>query len=199
MDIKNRILKSSFDLFLKHGLRRVSVDDICAEIRISKKTFYTCFKQKEELIATIVELMRAKHLAGKVYPEGFNAIDMILSDYSGHKKTQFERNVNFFFDLQKYYPVIHADHIAQMQGIAISHSQELLEKGIKEGLFREGINPEALSFIISRHHFTQIFSDLQENLHMSIKESLELVYDSFIHMVANEKGLSYYKELKTKQ
>ncbi|MBP6284960.1 MAG: TetR/AcrR family transcriptional regulator, partial [Paludibacteraceae bacterium] len=39
-NIKQEILKTAANTFFKNGIRSVSVDDICDELRISKKTFY---------------------------------------------------------------------------------------------------------------------------------------------------------------
>jgi len=48
------ILQKSLDLFIEFGIRNVSIDTICNELRISKKTFYSYFKQKEELVDAIL-------------------------------------------------------------------------------------------------------------------------------------------------
>ncbi len=61
MDVRDKILKTASDLFLKYGLRSVSIDDICNELHISKKTFYAHFKQKEELVESLLAQMSCKH------------------------------------------------------------------------------------------------------------------------------------------
>jgi len=48
------ILQKSLDLFIEFGIRNVSIDTICNELRISKKTFYSYFKQKEDLVDAIL-------------------------------------------------------------------------------------------------------------------------------------------------
>ncbi|MDR0812125.1 MAG: TetR/AcrR family transcriptional regulator, partial [Paludibacter sp.] len=48
MELREKILNTSTAMFCEYGLKRVSIDDICNELRISKKTFYSIFKQKEE-------------------------------------------------------------------------------------------------------------------------------------------------------
>ena len=54
------ILKTGAKRFLKYGLRSVSIDDICADLRISKKTFYTYFSQKEALVEAVLQDMDQK-------------------------------------------------------------------------------------------------------------------------------------------
>lgn len=49
------ILDSSRKLFWKHGVRRVSVEEICREAKTSKMTFYRFFPNKIELAKAVLE------------------------------------------------------------------------------------------------------------------------------------------------
>lgn len=48
--IKENITATAMEQFKRLGIRNVSIDSVCAEIRISKKTFYQYFESKETLI-----------------------------------------------------------------------------------------------------------------------------------------------------
>ena len=59
-DFKNNkkfqdIEKTAKSLFWKHGIKRVSIEEICTEANVSKMTFYKFFKNKTELAKTILE------------------------------------------------------------------------------------------------------------------------------------------------
>ena len=41
-------------MFLKHGFKSVTMDDIALEMGISKKTIYKYFKNKKELIKIVI-------------------------------------------------------------------------------------------------------------------------------------------------
>ena len=43
-EVKENIIKIALNQFNQIGIRNVSIDDVCAELRISKKTFYQYFK-----------------------------------------------------------------------------------------------------------------------------------------------------------
>jgi hypothetical protein len=49
----NQIIETSKDLFWKHGLKRVTVEEICREAGVSKMTFYKFFPNKTELAKTV--------------------------------------------------------------------------------------------------------------------------------------------------
>lgn len=51
----NSILKTAKTLFWKHGIRRVTIEEICREAGVSKMTFYKYFSNKTELAKTILE------------------------------------------------------------------------------------------------------------------------------------------------
>ena len=42
-------------MFFRLGVRSVSIDDICHELGMSKKTFYVYFASKEELIDRMLQ------------------------------------------------------------------------------------------------------------------------------------------------
>ncbi len=49
------LLETAKTLFFRHGIRRVTVEEICAESKVSKVTFYKYFKDKDDLIRVIRE------------------------------------------------------------------------------------------------------------------------------------------------
>lgn len=51
------IMATARTLFWKHGLRRVSVEEICQEAGVSKMTFYKYFPNKTELAKEIMDHM----------------------------------------------------------------------------------------------------------------------------------------------
>lgn len=49
------ILSSGKELFWKHGIKRISVEEICSQAKVSKMTFYKFFKNKKALVIAILE------------------------------------------------------------------------------------------------------------------------------------------------
>jgi AcrR family transcriptional regulator len=50
---RESLITAGKEMFLKHGFRRVSIDDLCAKAGISKMTFYRYFPNKTELAKTV--------------------------------------------------------------------------------------------------------------------------------------------------
>ena len=51
---KQLIIKTAGEMFFRLGIRSVSIDDICHELGMSKKTFYEYFESKDELVAQML-------------------------------------------------------------------------------------------------------------------------------------------------
>lgn len=58
-----RVLTVGKELFWKHGVKRVSVKEICSQAAVSKMTFYRFFDNKIELAKAILEQVIAKGVA----------------------------------------------------------------------------------------------------------------------------------------
>lgn len=52
----DQLIQTGEALFVKHGMRRVTVEEICREAGVSKPTFYKYFENKAALVEQIVKL-----------------------------------------------------------------------------------------------------------------------------------------------
>ena len=55
LNTKERIRQKADELFMKYGIRSVSMDDIANALGMSKKTIYQYFVDKDELVDSVVE------------------------------------------------------------------------------------------------------------------------------------------------
>jgi AcrR family transcriptional regulator len=53
---RDQLIQTGEALFVKHGMRRVTVEEICRQAGVSKPTFYKYFENKAALARRIVEL-----------------------------------------------------------------------------------------------------------------------------------------------
>ena len=51
---KERITEKAHELFMRYGVRSVSMDDIAAQLGMSKKTLYQYYTDKEELVDAVL-------------------------------------------------------------------------------------------------------------------------------------------------
>lgn len=51
---RKQLIHTAKDLFFKYGIKRVTVEEICEEAHVSKMTFYKHFRNKNELVKTMI-------------------------------------------------------------------------------------------------------------------------------------------------
>lgn len=193
------ILKTGAKRFLKYGLRSVSIDDICADLRISKKTFYTYFSQKEALVEAVLQDMdqkKRKPSQEMCEIEG-NVIDKVLRFSSSHVKNKHNQFVNFFFDLAKYYPEIHKNALLRKHQDMHENILNLLKEGVSEGLFREDLDVTMMAdFVVTQ--FNMAMNLMQKEALVDRKQQgIEFLIDTLLRALCNERGMTYYLEKKT--
>ena len=136
--VHEKIIAAASEMFLKYGIRSVSIDDVCKQLSISKKTFYLYFKQKEDLVdafMTAYENKKEKELK-QMLGKG-NAIDDLLAfmRFSKEIVSLDKKCPALFFDLEKYYqPVLEKRYKIREEKIGNAFTANL-QKGIDEGLY----------------------------------------------------------------
>jgi TetR/AcrR family transcriptional regulator, cholesterol catabolism regulator len=147
MDTKQRILLKAHELFFKYGIRSVSMDDIAAQLGMSKKTLYQSYADKEELVAevfsTVIEGNKCRCCTDReraVDPiqEIFLAYDMVQEMFS---------NINpaVLYDLEKYHPNVFTKMHDFKYGFLYDMIKTNLEQGKEQELYRDDIDVEVLT------------------------------------------------------
>lgn len=208
-DIREDIQETASNLFLKYGLRSVSINEICKELRISKKTFYAHFSQKEALIESIMikkDEENAKQLVNKFYSqknieclEGINTIDQLIRisnmSFGSFRMVQQSTECdNFMFDLRKYYPEIYKTHLQRIHIGLHKHITQVIDKGIREGIFREDAQTEILTDLITFQYMATVKYILERFDKAQQKDAASMMVDSQLRILCNEKGFEYYRQ-----
>ena len=60
---RRRIIDAAYELFYRMGFGRVSVDEVAALARVTKRTLYYHFESKDELLAAVLEAQHALAVA----------------------------------------------------------------------------------------------------------------------------------------
>ena len=76
---KKHILEKTAELYLKYGIRSVTMEDVSREVGISKKTLYQYFKDKEDLVNQTIDNLIYQNHYEKAKKESDNAIDALLA------------------------------------------------------------------------------------------------------------------------
>lgn len=195
-ELKYKIIDKAKELFLKYGLRSVTIDDICRDLRISKKTFYSVLKGKEELIETVLEQMRTQNSKSSA-EECDDVIKDLAEAFRQMKRNGLvEKHINLFFDLEKYYPSILDRHRVLSKKAEINNTIRRIRLGIAQGYFREDMNVETTSVILNTLNISEVYMILKKNMGLTMTQIMDALIDMYIRILANSKGMAHYQELK---
>jgi TetR/AcrR family transcriptional regulator, cholesterol catabolism regulator len=192
-----RILQKADAMFLRYGLRSVTMDDIAKELGISKKTIYLYFADKDALIDKVTEYMlqEEKNKAEEIYKISKNPIEEIFLSTKMMKEMLQNINAVLFYDMQKYYPNSWQKYLDFKM-----HFLEIIKRNLNEGisqkLYRADINVEILAKIrveiVDMGFNMELFPASKFNI---LDIQLENI-DHFLRGIVTPKGLEVYEKTK---
>ena len=149
-----RIIQGSEELFLRAGFKSITMDDIAKHIGMSKKTIYQFFKDKNELVTTLVKkkLKDDENQINDIISKSENVIEELINMMKCSEEVFSRINPIAMYDMQKYHPEAWAQFQKFKAEILISTLEELLTKGMKQGYIRTDIDVK----IIARMRVSQI-------------------------------------------
>jgi AcrR family transcriptional regulator len=197
-NIKDKILRGAEELFMKYGVRSISMDDIARHLSVSKKTLYQHFADKEEIVTMTCQshLDRSSTEFNAVRDSAKNAIEE-LANLSGCLKRNMENmNPSLLFDLQKYHPKAWAVWLAHKNQTIRESVVRNLRQGMEEGHFRADLNPEIIAAI--RLELLQLAFDetIFPREKFRLAEVQLAVFDHFVYGLVTEKGRKLYQKYK---
>jgi len=147
METKKRILEKANEQFMRYGIRSVSMDDIAAQLGVSKKTIYQYFADKEELVDAVMqeEEKRTHADCSNCREHSADAIqEMILAM---HQITQQFAQMNpvILYDLEKFHPSVFLRFLRLKNEYLYGIIKDNLIRGIEEGFYRPELNVETIS------------------------------------------------------
>ena len=187
-------------MFFRLGIRSVSIDDICRELGMSKKTFYVYFESKDALIEQLLQAnidFVARKMANLLATEDFRKMVSEVVRQQREKETQgdLRRVPQLVYDLKKYYPRQFEDFQRKAFEMQKNYIAQFLERGIANGLVRANLNIELTSVL-----FAKIYSDALRDFEImeahghNVVQLSRVAMDVCIRGVLSEEGLKIYQQ-----
>ena len=154
-DVRENILQVAIKRMQQVGIRSVSVDDICHELGMSKKTFYVFFASKDDLVQAILHKHEQKMAREVQHLVADKTVLQCIVDWTKIAR-QTEKSTHqtppMLYDLKKYYPTLHQEHLQRMRKMMQQFLVQFLKKGQGEGIFREEIDIEVAALLLVNTH-----------------------------------------------
>ena len=147
MSARDEILIKSEDLFLRYGIKSVSMDDIARQLGMSKKTLYQYFENKAALVESIglMFLENERQLLQEVQTSATDAIhEMML--VGRHVLSHLRRlSPTTMYDLRKYYRDVWAQFETYNRENIYRCIRDNIERGKREGLYHKDANADIIA------------------------------------------------------
>jgi len=191
-----QIIDDSHQIFMRFGIKSMTMDDIARQLKISKKTLYKYVKDKNDLVKLVIEnycdLDRSN--CKKIILKSENAIDEII-EISKHVSNMIsEIHPSIHYDLAKY----HNDAFQ----IINQHKNEYvytcildnLERGKKEQIYRENINSSIVARIYTEKIDLVFNGDIFPPKKFKFRDVHIEMMRYHIRGIASSKGLKYLQD-----
>ena len=147
MSQTERIILGGEELFLKAGIKSVTMDDIAKHLGMSKKTIYQFFKDKNELVIALVQkkLKEDEDQMGDIVSKSGNVIEGMINMMKCSEEIFSRINPIVIHDMQKYHPDAWKQFQNFKSGVIVQTLEELLKKGIEQGYIRPDIDVKVIA------------------------------------------------------
>jgi len=153
-----QIVETATELFMRFGVKRVTVEEICSTAEISKMTFYKFFKNKIEL---------AEYIIFKILDEAQSEFDTIFNQSNSFAdkinqflimKMRYARRFSkeFYLDFLNLSPKIHNKIIGYTEKNQLEFIG-LIEQAQRNGEVRKDISINFIAFM--QNHIFELIED----------------------------------------
>jgi TetR/AcrR family transcriptional regulator, cholesterol catabolism regulator len=147
MEVKERILVKATELYMRYGIKSVSMDDIALQSGVSKKTIYQFYADKDDLIEAVFlgEINHSEACCDRDRAASVNAIEEVFKAMEMVEEMFRNMNPSLLYDIQKYHPRAFQHFEKHKNEYLQTLIRENLQRGIAEGLYREDFNADIIT------------------------------------------------------
>lgn len=152
-EVYEKIVISATSMFIKHGCRRITMDNIAHRLHISKRTLYEHFENKEVLLMACFKYMKKK-FDEKIHRQKLeNESPVMMLLYIFKCLSVYSSKVSLLLtDVRTYYPEIYNQLFYSKAKIHAGHMGQALKKAKEMGDLRPNVDieqaMEAITYII---------------------------------------------------
>ncbi|WP_066759253.1 TetR/AcrR family transcriptional regulator [Crocinitomix algicola] len=194
---KKAIIESAVAVYMKFGIKSVTMDEMARQLGVSKKTLYLHVKDKNELVEECLNFVQCSDKEGMnmIFKKKMGAIEELLEVGRYLAKTLGSIHPSIFFDLKKYHPNVLKLIDQYKFKIVKQRLIDNLNNGIKQGVYRDNVNPE----IIAEFHLRTMDGVMKGEILADADYKMEAIYSEYfryhIRGIASLKGLEKLQEL----
>lgn len=184
--------------FLQYGFKSFTMDDLAYELGMSKKTLYEHFTSKNQLVEECLnDLLETFKKIDFVEGDG-NVIENVFNCIETHQEMYKVTSNRPILELKRYYSKLYEKINQEFQELDYCRIEKMIEKGKKEGLFRDTIEK---NYSKMYYHILNEISNGEKFNHgeYTFQQVKRLNLEYMFRILVNEKGLRVLEEFLKKK
>ena len=157
---KEQIVKAARKLFTKYGYKKVSMDEIAKEAKVTKKTVYAYFKDKDELFRFFVleEVDKMKNIVKEIENKNLSFLDMVHETL--YEILKYKKQDNFLVAIAKEATDFNNSKLLETVNIFDMEVKQFIRRKLQyamENGYMKKFDIDILTFIIYRLYISLMF------------------------------------------
>ena len=179
--LRERIFEAAKSRFLEFGYSKISMEELARDLGISKKTLYTEFESKEDLLREVVRgLLQefAVDLESALNQPGMTFVDKLRTLMSKMCQYKLRMSPMLVRDLTLHAPNVW-EEISQYRREKSGKFLLLIQEGVRTG----ALNPEISPVLVSKLYQNAVESMLHPDTLVELGMTAPQVYDAIISVI----------------
>ena len=201
MEPSEKILSGAQELFFKYGIKSITMDDIAKHLSMSKKTIYQYFKEKDEIINTLMseKIKSDEEEFSGVHTNASNAIEEAFAVMKCLADSIGRINPVLFYELQKFYPEAWKKFTQFKENYVRKMVEDSLKRGQEQGYVRKDVSISILSRLRMEEIELGFNSHVFPNDKFNILDVQLAMTEHFLYGICTLKGhklVNKYKQIQ---
>ncbi len=141
-DEREKILEAAATRFMELGISKVTLDEIAADLRMSKKTLYKHFTSKEDLLKNIIHerIKRNGKRFTDIMGSGKPFAEKLQEMFAFAGKEFSVPGKQFIIDLRRFSPDLWEEADTFRRKIMVTNVRNMVDLGKNEGMIRKDLD-----------------------------------------------------------
>lgn len=178
LKMKEKIIGGSLQLYLKYGIKSITMDDVAKELGISKKTLYQFVNDKDDLVekSTAFFIAVDKKNIQNVVKKHKQVVEQMAQLGSYCSNVLKNLNPSVIYDLRKYYSASWKNWINYKNTFFYDVIFNNIIRGVKQGVYRNDLNID----VITKFYIMQIEVIINDEVFSPMKYKFEEICKEFL-------------------
>lgn len=187
-------------MFMRYGIRSITMDDIARDLGVSKKTLYHDFEDKHDLINRVIDydMLQSRKFIEEIHRMDLGAIEEIFLVNERIHRNRARYNPTFYYDLKRYYPDTYQRWLGEKRQNMFGMITGNLQKGKREDIYRSEIHEHAIGKLYLARMEMLDSNEFIDGHQTHSTEFLQEIFNYHLHGICNENGLRALAEFKEK-